>query len=256
MIGPAQEKVALVTGASRGIGRATAVCLAKDGAYVGVNYPGNEDPGETLRLIKEAGGKGFAVQADMRYPDQIQAMVDEVARIGGRFDYLVSNAGIDPFLTWDKITLEDYDRIQEINLRGTWVVCQAAAKQMIKEEHGGAIVTVSSMSAWVAGRTQVVYCATKAGIWMLTKSLASVLGEHGIRVNTVLPGAIDTDMSAEMMKDPEVRKYYEERTPLKRIAKPSEVATAIAFLLSDDASYCNSSELLVDGGFTTNAEYL
>jgi NAD(P)-dependent dehydrogenase (short-subunit alcohol dehydrogenase family) len=251
-----QGKVALVTGATRGIGRATAVCLAKDGAYVGVNYPGNEDPSETLRLIKEVGGKGFAVEADMRYPDQIQAMVDEVARIGSRFDYLVSNAGVNPFKTWDEITIEDYDRIQEINLRGTWVVCQAAAKQMIKEGHGGAIVTVSSISAWVAARTQVVYCATKAGIWMLTKSLASVLGEYGIRVNTVLPGAIDTNMSAGINKDPEVRKYYEERTPLRRIAKPSEVATAIAFLLSDEASYCSSSELLVDGGFTTNAEYL
>ncbi len=251
-----QGKVALVTGATRGIGRATAVCLAKEGAYVAVNYPPNEDPGETLRLIEEAGGKGFAVEADMRHPDQIQVMVDEVARIGGRFDYLVSNAGINPFMTWDKITIEDYDRIQEINLRGTWVVCQAAAKEMIKEGHGGAIVTVSSISAWVAARTQVVYCGTKAGIWMLTKSLASVLGEHGIRINTVLPGAIDTDMSAEMSKDPEVRKYYEERTPLKRIAKPSEVATVIAFLLSDDASYCTSSELLVDGGFTANAEYL
>jgi NAD(P)-dependent dehydrogenase (short-subunit alcohol dehydrogenase family) len=251
-----QGKVALVTGATRGIGRATAVCLAKEGANVGVNYPPTEDPGETLRLIEEAGGQGFAVEADMRYPDQIQKMVDEVARIGGRFDYLVSNAGINPFMTWDKITIEDYDRIQEINLRGTWVVCQAAAKEMIKEGHGGAIVTVSSISAWVAARTQVVYCGTKAGIWMLTKSLASVLGEHGIRINTVLPGAIDTDMSAEMSKDPEVRKYYEERTPLKRIAKPSEVATVIAFLLSDDASYCTSSELLVDGGFTANAEYL
>lgn len=251
-----QGKVALVTGATRGIGRATAVRLAEEGAYVGVNYRATGDPADTLRLIDEAGGKGFAVEADMRQPDQILNMVEEVARVGGRFDYLVSNAAINPFMTWDEITIEDYDRIQEINLRGTWVVCQAAAKQMIKEGHGGAIVTVSSISAWVAARTQVVYCGTKAGIWMLTKALASVLGEHGIRVNVVLPGAIDTDMSAEMSDDPEMRKYYEERTPLRRIADPSEVASVIAFLLSDDASYCSSSELLIDGGFTTNAEYL
>jgi NAD(P)-dependent dehydrogenase (short-subunit alcohol dehydrogenase family) len=127
---------------------------------------------------------------------------------------------------------------------------------MIKEGHGGAIVTVSSISAWVSARTQVVYCGTKAGIWMLTKALASVVGEHGIRVNCVLPGAIATDMSAELLSDPKLLKYYKERTPLRRIAEPEEVAGAIAFLLSDDASYCTSSELLVDGGFITNAEYL
>jgi NAD(P)-dependent dehydrogenase (short-subunit alcohol dehydrogenase family) len=251
-----EGKVALVTGATRGIGRATAVRLAQEGALVGVNYRATGDPSVTLAKIKEAGGEGFPVEADMRNSDQIIAMVDEVARKGGRFDYLVSNAAINPLMTWDETTIEDYDRIQETNLRGTWVVCQAAAKQMIKEGHGGAIVTVSSISAWVSARTQVVYCGTKAGIWMLTKALASVLGEHGIRVNCVLPGSIATDMSAELLGDPVTLKYYEERTPLRRIAGPEEVAAAIAFLLSDDASYCTSSELLVDGGFITNAEYL
>lgn len=251
-----ENKVALVTGATRGIGRSTAVRLAREGALVGVNYRSTGDPRETLRLIEEAGGKGFAVEADMREPDQILRMVDEVATRGGRFDYLVSNAAINPFMTWDETTLEDFNRIQEINLRGTWVVCQAACKQMIKEGHGGAIVTVSSISAWVGARTQVVYCSTKAGIWMLTKSLGAVVGEYGIRVNSVLPGSIATDMSAEMLADPVQLQYYKERTPLHRIADPDEVAGAIAFLLSDDASYCTTSELLVDGGFIANAEYL
>ena len=251
-----EGKVALVTGATRGIGRSTAVRLAQEGALVGVNYRSTGDPSETLHLIKEAGGEGFPVEADMRQPNQIIRMVEEVARIGERFDYLVSNAAINPFQTWDEITIEDYDRIQEINLRGTWVVCQAAAKQMIKEGHGGAIVTVSSISAWVAARTQVVYCGTKAGIWMLTKSLACVVGEYGIRVNCVLPGAIDTDMAADLISDPLILKYYEDRTPLRRVAKPEEVAGAIAFFLSDDASFCTSSELLVDGGFIANAEYM
>jgi NAD(P)-dependent dehydrogenase (short-subunit alcohol dehydrogenase family) len=251
-----EDKVALVTGATRGIGRATAVRLAQEGARVAVNYRATGDPGATLAEIEAAGGEGFAVEADMRDPAQVVAMVEEVARIGGRLDYLVSNAAINPLLTWDETTLEDYDRIQETNLRGTWVVCQAAARQMIAEGHGGAIVTVSSISAWVSARTQVVYCGIKAGIWMLTKSLASVLGEHGIRVNVVLPGAIATDMAAELLDDPEVLAYYQERIPLHRIADPREVAGAIAFLLSDDASYCTSSELLVDGGFITNAEYM
>lgn len=251
-----EGKVALVTGATRGIGRAAAVRLAQEGALVAVNYRATGDPSITLAKIEEAGGEGFAVEADMREPQQVIRMVDEAARVGGRLDYLVSNAAINPLMTWDQTTVEDYDRLQETNLRGTWVVCQAAAKQMIKEGHGGAIVTVSSISAWVSARTQVVYCGTKAGIWMLTKSLASVLGEHGIRVNCVLPGAIATDMSKELLDDPKTLKYYEERIPLKRIAQPEEVAGAIAFLLSDDASYCTSSELLVDGGFITNAEYM
>lgn len=248
-------KVALVTGATKGIGKATAIRLAQEGALVGVNYRATGDPSETLARIKELGGEAFPVEADMRQPDQVIAMVDEVARRCGRLDFLVSNAAINPLKQWDEITLEDYDEIQEINLRGTWVVCQAAAKQMIREGHGGAIVTVSSISAWVAAREQVVYCGTKAGIWMLTKALAAVLGPHGIRVNCVLPGAILTPMSKELL-DPTVpaRKYYEDRTPLGRIGQPEEIAGAIAFLLSDEASYISSSELLIDGGFITNAE--
>ncbi len=248
-------KVALVTGATKGIGKATAIRLAREGAMVGVNYRATGDPSETLAQIKEFGGRAFAVEADMRNPEQVIAMVEEAARIGGRLDFLVSNAAINPLKQWDEITLEDYDEIQEINLRGTWVVCQTAAKQMIKEGHRGAIVTVSSISAWVAAREQVVYCGTKAGIWMLSKALAAVLGPHDIRVNCVLPGAILTPMSAELVSpDSPARKYYEERTPLGRIGQPEEVAGVIAFLLSNEASYMSSSEVLVDGGFITNAE--
>jgi L-rhamnose 1-dehydrogenase len=248
-------KVALVTGATRGIGQAAAIRLAAEGALVAVNYRASGDPSKTLALIEAEGGKAFAVEADMRKPAEIIAMVETTAKKGGRLDYLVSNAAINPLMKWDEITLEDYDRIQETNLRGTWVVCQAAAKEMIREGHGGAIVCVSSISAWAAGREQTVYCSTKAGIWMLTKALSTVLGPHGIRINSVLPGAILTDMSAELLDpDAPARKYYEERTPLGRIADPSEVAGPIAFLLSDDASYITSSELLIDGGFTTNVE--
>jgi NAD(P)-dependent dehydrogenase (short-subunit alcohol dehydrogenase family) len=249
-------KVALVTGATRGIGQATAVRLASEGAMVAVNYRSSGNPEPTLEKIKAAGGKAIAVEADMRQPKQILAMVEETARIGGRLDFLVSNAAINPLLKWDETTLEDYDQIQEINLRGTWVVCQAAAKQMIREGHGGAIVCVSSISAWAGAKEQTVYCGTKAGIWMLVKALAINLGQHGIRINSVLPGAILTDMSQELL-DPNApaRKYYETRIPLGgRIGEPEEIAGPIAFLLSDDASYITSSELLIDGGFITNAE--
>jgi len=250
-----EGKVALVTGSTRGIGQACAVRLAREGATVAVNYYSANDPSQTLQLIAEAGGKGFAVQADMRDPAQVQAMVAQTAQQGGRLDYLVSNAAINPLMNWDETTLEDYDQLMNTNVRGTWVVCQTAAKQMIHEGHAGAIVTVSSISAWVSAKQQTVYCAGKAGISMMTKALAQVLGPYGIRVNAVLPGCILTDMSAELL-DPhgEPRKYYESRIPLGRIGEPDEIAQPVAFLLSDEARYITSAELLIDGGFITNAE--
>jgi len=247
-------KVALVTGATNGIGQATAVRLAAEGAIVGVNQRPTGDPGETLRRIEAVGGEGFPVIADMRHPDEVIAMVQETARRGGRLDYVVSNAGINPELRWDQTTIEDFDRLVETNLRGTWVVCTEGAKQMIREGHGGAIVMVSSISAHVGAPTQVAYCGTKGGISMLGKALGAVLGEHGIRVNVVEPGAVRTNMSAPMFAHPEIVKYYHDRIALHRIGEPEELAGAIAFLLSDDASYITSATLLVDAGFIVNAE--
>lgn len=248
-------KVSLVTGATQGIGQATAVRLAQEGALVAVNHLPDIDPGDTLAKIAAIGGEAFPIAADMRDPDQVIAMVGEVARRGGRFDYLVSNAAINPLKAWDELTVEDYDRIQEINQRGTWVVCQTAAKQMVAENHGGAIVCISSISAVVAAREQTIYCGTKGGVSMLVKALAAVLGPHNIRINAILPGAILTPMSADLLiPDSPSRQYYESRIPLGRIGQPQEIASAAAFLLSDDASYITSAELLIDGGFITNAE--
>jgi NAD(P)-dependent dehydrogenase (short-subunit alcohol dehydrogenase family) len=247
-------KVALVTGATTGIGQATAVRLASEGALVGVNQRPTGDPTETLRMIKAAGGEGFAVKADMRDPDAVKAMVQEVAKQGGRLDYVVSNAAINPFMTWDETSIEDFDKLFETNVRGTWVVCTEGARQMIAEGHGGAIVMVSSISAHVGAPTQVAYCGTKGAISMLGKALGAVLGGKGIRVNVIEPGAVETNMSASMFDQPEVVKYYMDRIALHRVGKPAELAAAIAFMLSDDASYVTSATLLVDAGFIVNAE--
>ena len=247
-------KVALVTGATRGMGRATAVRLASEGALVGVNYRPTGDPSTTLGLIKEAGGEAFAVMADMRNPAQVIEMVQEVARHGGRFDYLVSNAAINPFMPWDETTVEDWDALCETNLRGTWVVTTEAAKQMRKEGHPGAIVCISSISAHVGAPSQSAYCATKGGISMWTKALGAVVGTYGIRVNAIEPGWIKTDMAAPLTDDPVALKYYEERVALHRGGEPEEIASVVSFLLSDDASYITSATLLVDAGFIVNAE--
>ena len=181
-------KVALVTGATTGIGQATAVRLASEGALVGVNRRLTDDPGETLRRVEEAGGEAFPVVADMRDPGQVAAMVQEVASRGGRLDYIVSNAAINPLMPWDATSIDDFNELFETNVRGAWVVCTEGAKQMVAEGHGGAIVMISSISAHVGAPTQVAYCGTKGAISMLGKALGSVLGGNGIRVNVVEPG--------------------------------------------------------------------
>ena len=247
-------KVALVTGTTSGIGQATAVRLAAEGALVAFNHLPDISADETMAKIKDAGGDGFPVPADVGCPEQVIAMIKETAGKGGRLDYIVSNAGINPKLRWDETTLEIYDRLMDVNLKGTWVLCSEGAKQMIKEGHGGAIVTISSISAHVGAFDQTVYCATKAGVLMFSKALALVLGEHGIRVNSIMPGSIYTGMSRSHPGTAS-RKFIEEKSPLGRIGEPAEVASAISFLLSDDASYITSAELLIDGGMIVNAEF-
>ncbi|HUY47493.1 MAG TPA: SDR family oxidoreductase [Streptosporangiaceae bacterium] len=249
-----EGKVALVTGATNGIGQAAAVRLAAEGAVVAVNQRPAGDPAETLRRIGEAGGTGFPVVADMREPEQVTAMVRSAAEQGGRLDYIVSNAAINPFMKWDETSVEDFDRLFETNVRGTWMVCTEGAKQMIREGHGGAICCVSSISAHVGAPFQTAYCGTKGAISMLAKALGAVLGEHGIRVNAVEPGWVQTNMSAPMMDDPAAVKYYTDRIAIHRPAQPEELAGTIAYLLSPDASYVTSATLLVDGGFIVNAE--
>src|SRR5581483_7005289 len=203
-------KVALVTGAGTGIGQATALRLASEGALVAVNYRPDLDAKETLAMIEKAGGKAFAAPADMRDPKQVKQMVADVAKRGGRLDYVVSNAAINPFMTWDETSIEDFDKLFETNVRGAWVVVTEGAKQMIAEKHGGAIVMISSISAHVGAPTQVAYCGTKGAISMLAKALGAVMGKNGIRVNAIEPGAIETPMSASMFDQPDVMKYYNE----------------------------------------------
>jgi NAD(P)-dependent dehydrogenase (short-subunit alcohol dehydrogenase family) len=249
-----EGKVALVTGAATGIGQATAVRLAAEGALVAVNHRPGQDPAGTLGQIAAAGGQGFGIPADMRDPAQVTAMVADVAGRGGRLDCVVSNAAVNPFMSWDETSVDDFNLLFETNVRGTWMACTEGAKQMIREEHGGAICCVSSISAHVGAPGQTAYCGTKGAISMLAKALGRDLGEHGIRVNAVEPGWVKTPMSEPLTADPEALRYYNERVALHRGAEPAELAAAIAWLLSPDASYVTSATLLVDGGFIVNAE--
>ena len=249
-----EGKVALVTGAATGIGQATAVRLAAEGALVAVNHRPGQDPDATLGQIAAGGGDGFGMPADMRDPAQVTAMVADVARRGGQLDCVVSNAAVNPFMSWDETSVDDFNLLFETNVRGTWMACTEGAKQMIREGHGGAICCVSSISAHVGAPGQTAYCGTKGAISMLAKALGRDLGEHGIRVNAVEPGWVKTPMSEPLTADPEALRYYNERVALHRGAEPAELAAAIAWLLSPDASYVTSATLLVDGGFIVNAE--
>src|ERR1044071_5843148 len=206
-----EGKVALITGAATGMGQATAVRLASEGALVAVNFKPGTDATETLKRVKDTGGEAFPAPTDMRDPNAVTAMVKDVAKRGGRLDYIVSNAAINPFMNWDATSIEDFDDLFETNVRGAWVVCTEGAKQMVAEGHGGAIVMISSISAHVGAPTQVAYCGTKGAISMLGKALGAALGGHGIRVNVVEPGAVETPMSAPMLDMPDVMKYYLER---------------------------------------------
>jgi L-rhamnose 1-dehydrogenase len=246
----------LVTGAARGIGRATAVRFGRDGARVAVNYP----PGErehaqrTADLVTAAGGEPYLVAADVADPAQVSAMAEAVHAEFGPLDVLVNNAGICPFADFFDIDVELWDRTHQVNLRGVFLVTQAFTRQMVAAGRGGRVVSVSSISAWVGGSQQVHYCATKAGISSLMKSLAIVLAPHGITCNAVLPGTIETDINREDLARPGKREMFAQRIPVGRTGVPDDVAGAIWLLTRPEAGYVNGAELLVDGGMFVNLQ--
>jgi L-rhamnose 1-dehydrogenase len=248
-------KSAIVTGAATGIGQAIAVRLAREGAFVTVAHKPGQDPEPTLEAVRSAGGRASPYPADMRDVAAVRAMVDAVASAAGGLDFAISNAAINPLIAWDAITDDIWDEIHETNLRGCWALAQQSAKHMVTRGRGGAIVAVSSISARVGAPDQVAYCPAKAGVANLMMALACALGPHGIRCNSVLPGAIATDMAKGLLVEgSESLRYYLHRIPLQRIGRPSDIAGVVAFLCSDDAQYMTSAELLVDGGFIANAE--
>jgi L-rhamnose 1-dehydrogenase len=244
------RRVVLVTGASRGIGRATAIRFARDGDVVVVNHPGDDEAAaEVVAAVAEAGGVAMEAGADVSSSAAVEAMVRRVLDEHGRIDVLVNNAGICPHQPFFEITEELFDRVIDVNLKGQFLCAQAVARSMV-ERRSGCIVAVSSMSAFVPGELQAHYCASKAGVMMLMRTLSVVLGRHGVRVNSVLPGSIRTDIYLQSYDHETVERITEERVPLGRIGLPEDIANAVHYLASDEAAYANGAELLVDGGFT------
>jgi len=241
-----ENKVVLVTGGSRGIGRAIALEFAKRGANVVITFAGNEAAAtETIKLCTDAGAKAQAKRFDVSDSAACSACIEEVVREHGKLDVLVNNAGvaIDGLLM--RFKDDDWDKTLDTNLKGAFALMRAASRPMMKAK-GGAIVNVSSIVGEMGNAGQAAYAASKAGLLGLTKAIAKELASRNIRVNAVTPGFITTDMTAGL--NDELKAKMAEAIPLGRIGNPEEIAKAVAFLASDAASYITGEVLKVNGG--------
>ena len=239
-------KVALVTGASRGIGQATAIDLAKAGADIVVNFIGNEAVAqETVEAIEALGRKAIKIKADVGNAEDVQAMVDEAVAAFGHIDILVNNAGITRDGLLIRMKDSDWDDVLNINLKGVYLVTKAVAKLMVKQR-AGRIINMTSVSGVTGNVGQANYAAAKAGVIGFTKTCAKELAARGITVNAIAPGFIETAMTDVLPE--KIKEGIAATVPFGRMGQPEEIASVVTFLASDFASYITGQVLNVDGG--------
>lgn len=241
-----KEKVALITGGGRGIGRAISLALAQEGTKVCVNYFHNKDTAEeVVKRIKENGGEAISYRTDVSKLEEVNRMVEEVNKKFGGIDILINNAGlnIDKYLMI--MNEKEWDKVIDVNLKGTFNCSKAISRVMISQRSGN-IVNLASISAISGTAGQTNYSAAKGGIISFTKSLARELAPFGIRVNALAPGLIDTEMVKQMPK--EMLDRVLKITPLKRVGTPEEVAKVVTFLVSKEANYITGQVIKIDGG--------
>jgi 3-oxoacyl-[acyl-carrier protein] reductase len=243
-------KVAVVTGASKGIGASIALHLAAEGATVVVNYSSSKEGAErVVKEIQRNGGKAIAVQANMANQKDIQRLFSETQKAFGKLDILINNAGVYDFVNIEEITPEHFHKMFDLNVLGLLLATQEAVKSFGTK--GGSIVNISSVASTSPGPGMAVYSGTKGAVDSITKSLAKELGPRKTRVNSINPGLIETEGTHSAgITDSEFRKEAEERTPLGRIGQPEDIARAAVFLVSDDASWITGESIFIAGGYS------
>jgi len=247
-------RAAVVTGGDTGIGKAIALAFAREGARVAIDYVGDAAPARALVARIEAdGGKAIAVEADVSVPADAEALIAAAVRAFGGIDVLVNNAGIEKELPFLETPFETYAKIVAVNLGGTWLCSRAAAREMVRSERGGRILNISSVHEDLAMPGNAAYCASKGGVRMLMRTLAVELAPHGITVNNIAPGAVDTPMDAALKRDAKELAALRAEIPLGRMGKPEEIANLAVFLVSDEAAYITGSTSFIDGGMTKQA---
>jgi len=246
-----QDKVALVTGASSGIGKAIATRFVAEGARVVINYrPGPQDERAADELAGKLGAAAIAIGADVTRRDQVERMVASTMERFGRLDIAVNNAGIEIKKPFVDVSDEDWERVVSVNLYGGFVVSQIAARRMIEQGQGGKLIFISSVHEDIPFPSYAAYCASKGGVRMLMRNLALELAPYGISANNIAPGAIATPINQAVLDDPEAMRNAIDEIPVGRFGRPEEVASVAVFLASDEAQYVTGSSYFVDGGLT------
>ena len=246
-----KNKVAIITGARRGMGRTHALILAKAGSKVVVSDISEEDCQKVVEEIKKDKGEAIAIKCDVSKKEEVDEMVKKTVQDFGKIDILVNNAGIAAFKPFLELSEEDWNRTLDINLKGYFLCAQSCAREMVKQK-SGSIVNIASVAMGQVGigfPNLVHYCATKGGIAAMTEAMALELAPFGIRVNAVSPGLIETPMISSIKQDPKIIDALLARVPMRRVGKPEEVSNLVLFLVSDESSYMTGSVVVVDGGW-------
>jgi glucose 1-dehydrogenase len=244
-----ENKVAVITGSSSGIGSAIALAFAKEGAAVAVDYRSHPDEAkEIVEQVERFGGRAISVHADVSSPEDVKNLIQKAVEEFGRLDVMINNAGMEEKMPFLETPLDVWNKTIAVNLTGAWLGCQEAAKQMVSQGGSGRILNISSVHEDLPMPTNSPYCATKGGLRMLMRTIAVELAPHNITVNNIAPGAVATPMDAPLEEDANKMQQLLSEIPLRRMGKPEEVAALAVYLASDDAAYVTGSTFVIDGG--------
>lgn len=246
-----KDKTAIITGSSQGIGRGIAERFAREGANVVINYIGNMDMADEVKSnVESAGGRAIAVQGDISKTEDIEGLFAAAISEFGAVDILVNNAGVERHAPFWEVSERDFDFVMNVNVKGTFFASQAMARHLIGTKRRGKIINISSVHEDLPFPNFTAYCVSKGGIRMLTRNLAVELGQFGINVNNIAPGAIETPINRNLLNDPMKLEYLLAQIPLKRLGNTDDVAGVGVFLASSEADYVTGSTFFVDGGLT------